>query len=315
MALGKYLTTAILGGLMWAAQAGAQTPTGTITGRVVDETTQDPVSGAFVNVADKVGLTNDVGRYSITISAGTHTVNVVRFGYADASQTITVVANQTTTVDFVLAPQALALTGLVVTGYGERRASDITGVVKKVETEEFNTGRMVSAEQLIQTKVAGVQVSDNNEPGGGRSLRIRGATSVNASSEPLIVVDGVPLAIGGGLSAGRNPLNFLNPQDIESITVLKDASATAIYGSRGGNGVLIIETKRGGRGPQIEYTGSMSGSTVTSEPKMLNAAQFRAAVQEFAPQNVGEERQPGVRQLPAVLDLHSGRRAVAGTVW
>ena len=289
MALGKHLRSALLGVLMWAAQASAQGQTGTVTGRVVDQSTQEPVSGAMVSIADRGGLTNDVGRFAITgVPAGSHTIRVLRFGYGEVSRPVTVTAGQTSTVDFALEPQAFALTELVVTGYGEQRAGDLTGVVEKVTPEEFNTGRVVSPEQLIQSKVAGVQVVDNNEPGGGMSLRIRGATSVNASSEPLIVVDGVPLAIGGGLSAGRNPLNFLNPQDIESVTVLKDASATAIYGSRGGNGVLIIETKRGREGPQIEYTGSVSGSTVLTEPKMLDADQFRAAVQQYAPQNIEE---------------------------
>ena len=107
----------------------------------------------------------------------------------------------------------------------------------------------MSPEQLIQSKVPGVQVVDNNEPGGGISIRIRGATSINASSDPLYVIDGVPVGTGagGGLSAGRNPLNFLNPADIESITVLRDASAAAIYGANAANGVVLIQTKAGGR--------------------------------------------------------------------
>jgi iron complex outermembrane receptor protein len=129
-----------------------------------------------------------------------------------------------------------------------------------------------------------VQVVDNNEPGGGISIRVRGPTSVDASSEPLYVVDGVPMGIangaGGGLSAGRNPLNFLNPNDIESITVLRDASAAAIYGSNAANGVILIQTKRGQR-PEVEYTASTSASAVTRLPAMLNAAQFRTAVETY----------------------------------
>src|SRR5207247_9423774 len=121
------------------------------------------------------------------------------------------------------------LSEVVVTGYGVQRAGDITGAVTAVTDSQFNTGRILSPQMLIQSKVAGVQVVDNNEPGGGLSLRIRGPTSVNASSDPLIVIDGVPVGTGsgGGLSAGRNPLNFLNPADIETITLLRDASAAA----------------------------------------------------------------------------------------
>ncbi|HEU5219891.1 MAG TPA: SusC/RagA family TonB-linked outer membrane protein, partial [Gemmatimonadales bacterium] len=165
---------------------------------------------------------------------------------------------------------------------------NITGAVTQVAAADFNTGRIVSPEELIRGKVPGVQVSDNNEPGGGVSIRIRGATSINASSEPLYVIDGVPVGggAGGGLSAGRNPLNFLNPNDIESVTVLRDASAAAIYGANAANGVVLITTKGGHRGTQFEYTGSMSASSVTRLPNMLNAAQFKTAVTTYAPNNV-----------------------------
>ena len=135
-----------------------------------------------------------------------------------------------------------------------------------------------------------MQVVDNNEPGGGTTIRIRGATSVNASSDPLYVVDGMPLGTGagGGLSAGRDPLNFLNPNDIESITVLKDASAAAIYGANAANGVVLITTKSatGRRGQQIEYSASGSSSSVTRLPSVLSASQFAAAVAQYAPSRV-----------------------------
>ncbi|MDB4899461.1 MAG: TonB-dependent outer membrane protein SusC/RagA, partial [Gemmatimonadetes bacterium] len=147
-------------------------------------------------------------------------------------------------------------------------------------------GRIVSPEALIRGKVAGVQVSENNEPGGGLSVRIRGGTSQYASNEPLYVIDGVPIDIGGGSTvSGRNPLNFLNPNDIESVTVLKDASSTAIYGNRGANGVIMITTKSGAYAPQITYTGTVSGSRVVGGPQMLDAAQYRAAVAQYAPAN------------------------------
>jgi TonB-dependent SusC/RagA subfamily outer membrane receptor len=135
-----------------------------------------------------------------------------------------------------------------------------------------------------------VQVVDNNEPGGGLSIRIRGATSINASSDPLIVVDGMPLGAGagGGLSAGRDALNFLKPEDIETTTVLKDASAAAIYGANAANSVVIITTRSGSGDPHIQYSGSVSASSVTRLPAMLNAAQFRAVVEQYAPQNLSQ---------------------------
>jgi iron complex outermembrane receptor protein len=222
---------------------------------------------------------------------GTDSVRFRLIGFINATRPVTVAAGQTAVADVTLTAQAINLSAVVVTGYGEQRAGNITGAVTQVSAENFNTGRVVSPELLIQSKVAGVQVVDNNEPGGGLSIRIRGPTSVNASSDPLIVIDGVPVGTGsgGGLSAGRNPLNFLNPNEIESITVLRDASAAAIYGANAANGVVLIQTKTGGIGkPQFEYSGSTSSSSVTRLPEMLNAAQFRTAVQTYAPQNVSQ---------------------------
>src|SRR5436190_262686 len=138
--------------------------------------------------------------------------------------------------------------------------------VTQVSSAEFNTGRIITPQQLIQSKVAGVQLVDNNEPGGGITLRVRGANSVTASSDPLYVIDGMPVGLANtnppnvldpsaGLSAGRDPLNFLNPDDIESITVLRDASAAAIYGVNAASGVVIIKTKSGQQGPpRVEYS-------------------------------------------------------------
>ena len=130
-----------------------------------------------------------------------------------------------------------------------------------------------------------MQVIENNEPGGRTSIRIRGPTSTNASNEPLYVIDGLPLGTdaGGGVTPGRDPLNFLNPDDIASITVLRDAASAAIYGTNAANGVVLITTKRGqqGEGPKFEYTGTVSASTVTRLPSMLDADQFRSAVEQL----------------------------------
>ena len=262
---------------------------GRITGRVTDASTQQPVAGANVTIGARTVITNADGRYAIAAQPGDHTVIISLVGYRASSRTVTVAADlAAVTFDVALTPEAVELAEIVVTGYGTQRAGNVAGAVKQVTAEEFNTGRVVSPEMLIQSKVAGVQVVDNNEPGGGLSVRIRGATSINASSEPLFVIDGVPVPFGGGLSAGRNPLNFLNPEDIESVTVLKDAASASIYGANASNGVVLIQTKSGRRGVGIEYTGSLSGSTITRRPDMMNATEFRAAVTQFAPQNVAQ---------------------------
>ena len=262
---------------------------GRIVGTVTTAESATPISNAQIRVlGTSVGtLSREDGRYSLAVRPGTYTVKVTRIGFAPDSVTgVVVTADGIATADFRLRAQAAVLSGVVVVGYGTQEARDVTGVVATVDTTTFNTGRLVSPEQLIQGKIAGVQVVENNEPGGGIAIRIRGGTSATASNDPLYVIDGVPITVGGGASAGRNPLNFMNPGDIESITVLKDASSTAIYGSRGANGVVIITTKKGGSGPQFTYSGTVSGSQVTGGPDMLNATQYRAAVQAEAPNSV-----------------------------
>lgn len=264
--------------------------TGTITGRVMTAENAQPVANAQVIVVGTGAgaITRNDGRYTLTVRAGRYTVRALRIGFnADSVTNVVVPAGGTATADFHLRSAPTALSGIVVVGYGTQEAKDVTGSVVAIDTMQFNTGRIVSPEALIRGKVAGVQVSDNNEPGGGVVVRIRGGTSVNASNEPLYVIDGVPIDVGGGSTvSGRNGLNFLNPNDIETVTVLKDASATAIYGNRGANGVIIITTKSGASQPQVMYSGNFSGSRVVGGPDMLTAEQYRAAVAQFAPTNV-----------------------------
>src|SRR5690348_4517460 len=288
-------TRAVIGPLvavLWVAPLAAQTPSGTIRGHVADGASHQPLAGVSISIGSHITLSQSDGAYVITgVPAGTDTVRARMIGYAPAAQAVRVSAGDTVVVDLALTPRAVGLAQVVVVGYGRERAGNITGAVKQVTSDKFNTGRIVTPQNLIQGKVAGVQVVDNNEPGGGLSIRIRGATSVNASSDPLYVVDGMPLGTGagGGLSVtGRDPLNFLNPEDIESITVLKDASAASIYGANAANGVVIIKTKSGQGGPHVQYSGSVSSSSVTRLPSMLNAEQFRAAVQQYAPQNAAQ---------------------------
>src|SRR5256885_3705997 len=274
--------------VLWSVPLGAQQASGTVRGRVTDEATRRPLSGVTVAVGTRAALTQADGRYAIAgVPPGTDSLRARLIGYGRAAQLITIAGNDTVVVDLGLTSQAVSLSEIVVTGYGTQRAGDITGAVTQVSSAEFNTGRIITPQQLIQSKVAGVQVVDNNEPGGGLKIRIRGATSVNASSDPLYVIDGMP--VSSTLSAGRDslsrdPLNFLNPDDIESITVLKDASAAAIYGANAANGVVLITTKQSRQhGPEIQVSTSMSSSSVTRLPSVLDASEFRAAVTAKAP--------------------------------
>ena len=268
--------------------APVRAQSGRITGTVTSAEGARPVPGAQVIVAGTTtgAVTRDDGRFTITVEPGTYTVRAIRLGFAPDSVTgVVVTPNGEATANFSLTVSAAVLGNVVVVGYGTEQTRNSTGSVAAVDSTQFNKGRIVSPEQLIQAKVPGVQVIGSNEPGGTVNIRIRGGTSITSSNEPLFVLDGVPLPVGGGVNAGRNALNFLNPSDIENVTVLKDASATAIYGSRGANGVVLITTKSGAQGMQVSYAASVSNSTVVREADLLNATQFRAAVTQFAPEN------------------------------
>ena len=284
----RYIT-GMLVTVLWTLPLHAQ-QTGTVRGRVTDASSQQPLVGVMVTVADHRVLSQNDGRYEVSgLAPGAVTVHARMLGYAPVMQSVTVEAGQMATADLAMAPQAISLSEVVVTGYGSQRAGDVTGAIAQVVPEEFNTGKIVSPQMLVESKVAGVQVVDNNVPGGGISIRIRGATSITASSDPLYVIDGQPVGTGagGGIAlGGSDPLNFVNPNDIESITVLKDASAASIYGVNAANGVVIITTKHGRGAPRIEYSGSASAATVTRVPSLLTADQFKAAVQQYAPSRV-----------------------------
>jgi TonB-linked SusC/RagA family outer membrane protein len=274
---------------VWIAPLRAQEPTGTVRGRVTDEASQLPLRGAVVSLGSVRTETRADGGFVLAdVPAGTDSLRVAMIGYAPLVRAVTVVAGQAVDVDAALTAQAVNLAEMVVVGYGEQKQGNITGAVTSVTAEEFNTGRVITPTELIQNKVPGVQVVENNEPGGNTSIRVRGPTSTSASNEPLYVVDGLP--IGGLQGLSRDPLNFLNPDDIASITVLRDAGSAAIYGTNAANGVVLITTKRGrqGQGPKFEYTGSVSASDVTRTPSMLTANQFAAAVAQYAPGSVGQ---------------------------
>ena len=281
----------------WTAPLVAQqaAPTGTIRGRITDNTTQQPIAGVLISVGTRSARSQTDGRYVISgVPAGSDLVRARLIGYLAASQPAMIAGSDSVTIDLALVPQAVDLSAIVVTGYGVQRVGDITGSVTSVHDSQFNTGRVTSPQMLIQSKVAGVQIVDNNEPGGGLSLRVRGPTSATASSDPLYVVDGVPLGTGSGtgLSAGREALNFMNPNDIQEITVLRDASAAAIYGTNAANGVVLITTKsgKGTSGTRFEYNSSASASSVDRLPDMMNAGEFASAVAQYAPTRVDSLR-------------------------
>src|SRR5262245_41678664 len=199
--------------------SAAFSQSGTVRGHVTGKASGQPLPGVSGTFGGRATQTRADGQFVIPNVSGSDTVRVRVIGYAPVARFVTVSAGQTVDVDLALEAQAVALAEMVVTGYGEQRAGNITGAVTQVSSEQFNTGRIVSPEELIRSKVAGVQVVDNNEPGGGISVRIRGATSVNASSEPLYVIDGVQLGTGAGGGSwvrGRTELNFLIPTAIKT---------------------------------------------------------------------------------------------------
>jgi TonB-dependent starch-binding outer membrane protein SusC len=291
----RYFVLALLGGFLFVGQAGAQGVTGTISGRVVDSTSQQPLAGVTIRVegTQRGAMTSDDGRYTLGgVPAGTHVVRANRIGYAPMTQPVTVAGGATATVDFVLPARVAQLEEVVTTGYGTQRREAISGSVSTVDAEAANKGVIANVNQMLAGRVAGVTtVLSSGEPGGNAQIRIRGGTSISASNEPLYVVDGVPLqndeispdapgiaSINPQLS--RNPLNSINPNDIESITILKDASSTAIYGSRGANGVILIQTKRAPAGSgQVTYETYFGASTPSKRLNLASGPQYQAFVE------------------------------------
>ncbi|MGI9553231.1 MAG: SusC/RagA family TonB-linked outer membrane protein [Aurantibacter sp.] len=259
-----------------------------VTGNVSDAS--GPLPGASVVVQGTTSGTQTDFDGNYTIEAENDATLV--FSYIGYS-TQEIAVNGQSTINVILVEDAEALEEVVVIGYGTTTVKDATGAVSSVTSDDFNGGVIASPEQLIQGKTAGVNIQQTSgEPGAGISINIRGTKSVRANNNPLFVVDGIPLSgedtspegdTGLGASAVRNPLNFLNPSDIESISVLKDASATAIYGSRGANGVVIITTKTGRAGQDglLEFSSSFSMATPAKDYNLLNREQFLGAVTQF----------------------------------
>lgn len=261
----------------------------TVAGRVTDQKDGSPVAGVSVSAkGTNIGtVTGSEGKFALSVPETANTLVFSAIGFGTREETITgdslIVALEST---------AANLNEIVVIGYGTARKKDITGAVSTVSAKDFNRGALTTPSQLIQGKVAGVLVVNaSGQPGAATTVRIRGNNSIRTGNQPLYVIDGVPidgriarpsLNVGFGNSPASDPLYFINPFDITSMDVLKDASATAIYGSRGSNGVIMITTRKGqGGAPRIDVNASSGISRLLRKYDVLNANEYRSALQSY----------------------------------
>lgn len=250
--------------------ASAQTIS--VSGTVKDAKGEAIIGATVMDVKSGLGTVTGVdGAYAISVAADA-TLLVECMGYTEIYEPV----SKRTTINFVMSESAEQIEEIVMIGYGVAKKDDLTGSVVAIKAEDINRGAVVSTQDMMQGKVPGLQIiPGDGGPNSGSTIRIRGAASLNASNDPLIVIDGVPIASDAG-SGMANPLSLVNPNDIESFTVLKDASAAAIYGSRASNGVIIITTKKGsGSKPNVSYNGSFSVSTNSSTMQVMTPEQFR----------------------------------------
>ena len=267
--------------LMGCLQLFAQTRT--IKGEVTDAQNGDPLIGATIMVEGEKGgtVTDFDGNFVLQVSSSAKKIKVSYIGYLDKILAIS------ENMKVNLESDSKALADVVVIGYGTARKSDLTGSVATVKAKDFNKGLVSSPEQLINGKVSGVQIMSNSgSASAGSTIRVRGGASLNASNDPLIVLDGVPLEQGGISGNSSNFLSMINPSDIESMTVLKDASSTAIYGSRASNGVIIITTKKGQQGAvKVNFNTTNSLQTRAQMVDMLSRDEFVNVINQFGTDN------------------------------
>lgn len=258
--------------------------TNTIRGTVVDETNQ-PLAGATVTVkgTQKSTGTDTNGKFLLSgLPSGSVTLQVTFVGYLLSEKVVQVSGN--VTANFSLAPAAKDLNEVVVIGYGTQKKKDLTGAISTISSKDFQEGQNTSPLQLIAGKIAGVSVvSNSGAPGAGSTVRIRQGSSLTATNDPLYVIDGVPIETSAtGVYGVADPLSMINPDDIETFTILKDAASTAIYGSRASNGVIMITTKKGKKGaPVITFSTKFSVGTVAKDENVLTADQLRTYVKAY----------------------------------
>ncbi len=268
--------------------AGGAAYAQTISGRVADSANQPlPGATAYINETSKGVFTDFDGNFSLKVTPGVYTLEVSFVGFLKQSRTIEVAAGQDVSANFVLEEDAVFIDDVIVVGYGVQRKREVTGSIERVEGKTLTAMPTPSFEAALQGQAAGVQVSQSSGVAGAGSLiRVRGIASVSAGGDPLYVVDGIPITQdyflrGNSGAFNNNPLSSLNPNDIESVEILKDAAATGIYGSRGANGVILITTKRGSqKGTQYEFSSRIGVGVPATLPNMLNSRDYLAIRQE-----------------------------------
>lgn len=250
----------------------------TINGKVTEATGEALPGVGIIIKGSTVGTSTDFdGNYSLE---NVKTGEVLVFSYV-GFKTLEIVVTDNTTINVVLIEDAQALDEVVIIGYGSTTVKDATGSVAAVTQKDFNQGNIVNPQGLITGRVAGVNVTTDGTPGGGSAIRIRGGSSLGASNDPLYVIDGLPIS-NSNASGSRSPLASLNPNDIESFSILKDASATAIYGSRASNGVIIITTKRGKESFAVDYNIKVGYQTLADKIDVFSASEFTDLITERA---------------------------------
>ncbi|WP_295771775.1 SusC/RagA family TonB-linked outer membrane protein [uncultured Mucilaginibacter sp.] len=258
--------------------------TGGITGKVTDEKGEAlPGVSVVITGTTQGTVTGPDGVYRISsLKTGSYTVAAQFIGYEKISKAVTVSATAMATANFQLTPDNKALGEVVVIGYGTQNRKEVTGAISTVSSKDFQKGTTTTPAELIQGKIAGVSVTTNSgQPGAGATIRIRQGASLNASNDPLIVIDGVPVS-NNAISGASNPLALINPDDIETFTVLKDASSTAIYGSRASNGVILITTKKGTAGtPQFTFSTKNAIASMRNKIDVLSADEVRNYIRNY----------------------------------
>ncbi len=290
MRLRKLLHSLVMPALFLLLSQGISAQSKTVSGKITDQENGNGLPNVSVIVkGSSLGTaTDEQGNFSLSVPQSATTLVISAVGYTSRE-----VAIGSGFLEIQLENAATTeLNEVVVVGYGTARRRDVTGATATVSAKDINKGTYASPDQLIQGKAAGVMVINNTgQPGGSTTVRIRGTSSIRSGNSPLFVIDGVPLSGGSarpGSQAGAfgndggNPLNYINPNDIANIEILKDASATAIYGSRGANGVVLITTKRGQSGvPALDVNASVGGSGLLKRLEVLNAQEFRKALDDY----------------------------------